>query len=300
MEHKAIETSGHDTSNFQFFDRRMARLAQRIAVDSEGALWCLQNSWGKENIFLARFREGIRLFAPQERIELNEEMARETAPRILRHDEKTGKLYLIKIGERDEEPGKLLVVDAETGALEAAIETGRTPTDLAVDDCFLYTANFDDDTISRIEKSTGKTGTLKTGAGPFKMARTGTGLFVINHEDNTLQRMGSGSKVYPIPFRGRPDNLACHGEKLIITSHSPGALGIIGFDPVKETFHLLHERKYPYGETTMDTNNSSFYTRGQFGDSIFEITRIKTDEAGRIWITDFLGGKLYIVDWAGE
>jgi hypothetical protein len=35
--------------------------------------------------------------------------------------------------------------------------------------------------------------------------------------------------------------------------------------------------------------------RGQFGDALFEITRGKTDADGRLWITDFLSGKLFIL-----
>ena len=52
---------------------------------------------------------------------------------------------------------------------------------------------------------------------------------------------------------------------------------------------------YPYGETSFNTNNSAFYLRGQFGDSIFEITKIRSDDKGQIWVTDYLSGKLFII-----
>ena len=81
----------------------------------------------------------------------------------------------------------------------------------------------------------------------------------------------------------------------IIIAESPDALRILAFDCQTKTFSLVHEKRYPYGETTFDTNNSSFYTRGQFGDAIFEITKIKTDAQNRLWVTDFLSGKLFII-----
>ena len=86
------------------------------------------------------------------------------------------------------------------------------------------------------------------------------------------------------------------GRELIIISHDSDAMRILGFDLKKEKFRLLHENRYPYGESTLDTANSSFYTRGQFGDAIFETTRIKSDDEGRLWVTDFLAGKLFILD----
>jgi hypothetical protein len=59
---------------------------------------------------------------------------------------------------------------------------------------------------------------------------------------------------------------------------------------------LLHQANYPYGDTRFDTRNVSFYLNGQFGDAIFSITQGKTDQEGRLWITDFLSGKLFIIE----
>jgi hypothetical protein len=35
---------------------------------------------------------------------------------------------------------------------------------------------------------------------------------------------------------------------------------------------------------------------GQFGDAVFELNRMKTASDGRLWITDFLSGKLFILE----
>jgi len=58
----------------------------------------------------------------------------------------------------------------------------------------------------------------------------------------------------------------------------------------------LLEFKYPYGDTSFDTRNVSFYVRGQYGDVVFDLTRAEVDSSGRLWVTDFLSGKLFIVD----
>jgi DNA-binding beta-propeller fold protein YncE len=296
IEPKRIETSGGDSFNFQFFDRRIARLAQQIVTDAAHGLWALQNSWGKEKLFLAYWKDGIRLFAPAARVEIDSEIERETAPRILRFDGGANRLYVVKTGEKDDEPGTLFVLNPETGACERTVETGLTPTDLAFDDGFIYVSNFDSNTVSRIGKKSESVTLLAAGEKPLKLALAQNGVYVINHNENTLQRMGGETVKYKIPYPGRPDNLFEHQGKLILTSHDSGALRIIRFDPETETFALLHEARYPYGETTLDTNNSSFYTRGQFGDSIFEINRIKADGDGRLWVTDFLSGRLFILN----
>ncbi|MFQ6618798.1 MAG: hypothetical protein ACE5QV_08940, partial [Fidelibacterota bacterium] len=35
---------------------------------------------------------------------------------------------------------------------------------------------------------------------------------------------------------------------------------------------------------------------GQFGDALFAITRGRVDAGGRLWVTDFLSGKLFILE----
>jgi hypothetical protein len=120
--------------------------------------------------------------------------------------------------------------------------------------------------------------------------------FVINHGDNTLSELGTRPRKYKIPFPGRPDQIAVHDGSLLITSHSPGELFIFSFDPRAKKFSLLHREKYPFGETSFAGNNSSFFVRGQFGDCIYDLCKIRADAHGRIWVSDFLSGKLFILD----
>ena len=82
---------------------------------------------------------------------------------------------------------------------------------------------------------------------------------------------------------------------LLITSHSADELRIMAFDLKTRKFSLLHRENYPFGETGFDGNNSSFFVRGQFGDCLYDLCKIRTDGAGRIWVSDFLSGKLFII-----
>ena len=89
--------------------------------------------------------------------------------------------------------------------------------------------------------------------------------------------------------------MCCHENSLLITSHNPNELFIMAFDLQKKSFSLLHRERYPFGETSFTGNNSSFFLRGQFGDCLYELSKIKIDRAGRIWVSDFLAGKLFIL-----
>ena len=119
---------------------------------------------------------------------------------------------------------------------------------------------------------------------------------MINHQSATLQQFGREQKSWEIPVKGSPDNLFAYSEKLIITVHHAQALNIIEFDPATEKFTTMHTFKYPYGEVDLGTHNNSFYLSGQFGDGIYELNQIKTDSQGRIWIIDFLSGRLFILE----
>ena len=80
--------------------------------------------------------------------------------KLLRHTQEESPLVL----------GKMIVLDPESASAVETVETGLTPTDLVFDEKFIYVSNFDDDTVSRIKKKSGKVRTLKTGRKPFKMA----------------------------------------------------------------------------------------------------------------------------------
>jgi hypothetical protein len=102
--------------------------------------------------------------------------------------------------------------------------------------------------------------------------------------------------VHRIPEKGRPDNIFTWNNAVIVVSHAPDALLIMRFDIEEESFTTLRRIEYPYGDTRYDSGNVSFYARGQYGDALFDITRGAVDEGGRLWITDYLAGKLYILE----
>ncbi|MEN8153954.1 MAG: hypothetical protein ABFR75_08005 [Acidobacteriota bacterium] len=285
-----------EKKNLQIFDRRIPRLAQKIVTDKRGGLYGLQNSWGKENLFLTYFPAGIRMFAPQERIYFYKKIERENIQRVLKYDEKKDILYIVKTGESDSDPGELLIINCSDNRLVRSVKAGITPTDLVFDEKFIYICNFDSDTITKIDKKDYSRKAEKTGRKPLKMAVSGRSLYILNHLDNTLQELGGKKGTYKIPFKGNPDNIKAKGDKLYISLHNSEKMFLISFDTKTHKFKKLVEHKYPYGETTFDTSNSAFYLRGQFGDSIYELTKIKFGKENRIWVTDYLAGKLFIIE----
>ncbi len=285
-----------DADDFGFYDRRIPRQAHEMVLDADGVLYFTQNNWGGEVQFIGRLLDEVRLFEPGRRIALADTVEREITQRILRYDAGADRLYLVRVGERDEDPSILQVVDADSLLVTARVPLGLTAADLVFDEANLYVANFASDDVSVIDKNTFAVNTVATGDGPLKMCRCGGGVYVINHLANTLQEVGAGGKTFDIPNEGRPDNLFAWNGTIVIISHSSEALFIMRFDTADESFSPLHEEKYPFGDTSFDTGNVSFYVNGQFGDAVFSITRGKTDGAGRLWVTDFLSGKLFILE----
>ncbi len=287
---------GIDAKTLALNDRRIPRLSHRIVVAKDGALYGLQNNWGREKQFIFSFPDEIRHpNLGNQRIELDDYVQRETTQRILKYDPAENWLYLVRTGEKDEEAGILQVIDLETKKVILKYPTGLTPIDLVFNENNIYVANFDSDTIAIIDKEDFSVQKIKTGNKPTKLALHNKILYVINHNHNSLQALGKAGNTYPIPFPGKPGNLVNAGENLIITSHTANSLKILSFSPAQREFTLIHQEDYPYGETSLDTNNSAFYVRGQFGDAVFEINRIKKDDKGRLWITDYLSGKLFII-----
>jgi DNA-binding beta-propeller fold protein YncE len=281
-----------------FYDRRIPRMAHQMVLDKNEAIYALQNNWGSEKQFLISFPDEIRVpNLPQLRIELEDFVLRETTQRILKYDKKRHWLYILRLGETDEEIGLLQIFDLDSHKILLKYPTGLTPTDLIFDEDFIYIANFDSNTITIVKKDDFSVQKIKTGEKPFKLAQLDHTLYCIDHNDNSLQAIEDEGKIktYPLPYPGKPGNLFCTGKNLIIASHSTDALHILSFSPDKESFQSIHKEVYPYGETTVDTNNSAFYLRGQFADGIFEINQIKQDKKDRLWITDYLSGKLFII-----
>ncbi len=287
---------GIDGRDLSYYDRRVPRLAQGLALTREGVLYALQNNWGDEKQFYVTLGDEVR--APNQgdmRVELEDTVSRETTQRLIAYDDEKGWLCLARIGEKDGDNGVLQIVDAKTGKTIRRFEVGITPTALAVDRENIYILNFDSDSLIVIRKADLSRRDIRCGSNPLKIALAGGVPYVINHGDNTLSELGETSRTYRIPFPGHPDQVLNHGGTLLITSHMAGGVFISAFDLRSKKFLLLHHEEYPYGDTTFAGNNSSFFTRGQFGDCLYDLCQIRTDREERVWVSDFLSGKLFII-----
>lgn len=295
IEPKKLEIPGDSDINYQFFNRRIPRLAHGMVTDNTGSLYCLQNSWGKETLFLSYFKDGIRLFSPQERLVSDLEITRETGPRIIRYDPPANKIYVAVCGEENKSPGKLLIFNPGSQSFERQFTVGICPTDLVSDDREIYVSNFDSDSVTVIDKNMQLIRSVRTGRKPLRLIRRGDKIFTLNHLGNSITEISDTPGTHRIPFKGQPDNMITTAQQIFITSHTRNTLKVFSFHPLKKTFRLLLEKEYPYGDTSFDTANSAFFMRGQFGDALFSITQMFTDKSGKLWITDFLSGKLYIL-----
>lgn len=288
---------GIHPETFDFYDRRIPRLAQQMILDENGVLYALQNNWGGEKQFLISLPDRVR--SPNQgdmRIELDDWVVRETTQRILEYDKNKNWLYIVRVGERDTDRGIFQIFDLKSKTELLKYPVGMTPTDLVFNEKKIYISNFDSDTVAVVDKVDFSVQKIRTGKKPFKLGLLNDNLYILNHQDNSLQVLGPDPTVFAIPFKGKPDNLFCKDREIIIASHNPKEFDVINFSPQKKNFSLIFSEDYPYGETSVNTNNTAFYVRGQFGDALFEINQIKMDKKGRIWITDYLSGKLFIVE----
>ncbi len=286
-------------SDLEFYDRRIPRQAHRMVVDRDGVMYFTQNNWGKEEQFLGVLQDPVRVFEANQRIRLGEDVEREITQRILEYDPVAHRLYLVRIGENDTDPSILQVIDPAQKKVLARVELGITATDLVFDDSHIYVANFDSRNVSVVDKVNYTVRERQTGNAPLKMCLVGGEVFVIDHIDNTIQEVGKGGKSYKLPQNTagvRPNNVFEWRGNAVVTVHGPEAMSVVQFDPRTNKISTLHQLEYPFGNTHFDTRNVSFYVRGQYGDAVFEITQGSVDADGRLWITDFLSGKLFVLE----
>ena len=280
--------------DLSFYDRRIFRQALDMVVDPSGALYFTQNNWGGEEQFLGVLEDPIREFQASMRLTLTDKVTREVTQRVLEYDEKLHRLYLVRAGEKDEDPSILQVIDPSTRQVLQRIELGLAATDLAHDDTSIYVANFSSNTVSVIDKTSFAVTEVQTGERPLVLENVAGNVYVINHASRTLQQIGG--ETHDLGHEGLPDNVLTWDGRLVVTSHDPGTMYLDLFDHEKGTFTRLHEESYPYGDTRFDSINVSFYLTGQFGDAVLTITKGREDADGRLWVADFLSGRLVILD----
>jgi len=168
-----ILTIGGD--DLSFYDRRIPRQAHELALDRDGALTFPQNNWGAEEQFLGVLPDGVRLFDVNRRMALGDTVSREITQRILRYDPELHRLYLVRIGETDEDPSVLQVIDPAERKVLAHVELGRTATDLVFDRRHVYVANFDSRSVSMVDKSSFDVGEIPAGRAPLGQHAPGGG-----------------------------------------------------------------------------------------------------------------------------
>jgi YVTN family beta-propeller protein len=286
---------GIDTDDLSYYDRRIPRQAHRIVLDENGVAYLTQNNWGEEEQFVGVLKDPVRLYDVGRRIPLEDKVTREITQRLLAYDPGTGLLYLARVAETDTEPSVLQAIDPDSNKVVARLTLGLTATDLEVSGGKIYVSNFDSHTVSVVDQKTYTVETIETGKEPLALCAAAGDIFVVTHAGNTLEKLTGQRMVKKIP-NGTPDNAFAWGDRLVVTSHDAGALYITEFDPATKKLALIHKESYPFGDTRFDTGNVSFYVRGQFGDAVFSITEGRTDKDGRLWITDFLSGRAFVLD----
>jgi YVTN family beta-propeller protein len=282
-----------DAGDLFFYDRRIPRQAHELVLDRDGVCYFTQNNWGREEQFLGRLVDGIRVFEPGRRLPLGDEVEREITQRILRYDQALHRLYLVRVGERDEDPSVLQIIDPGADSVLSRISLGVTATDLLLGDKAIYVTNFGSGSVSVVDRNEFSVREIETGSGPFRLCSLEGRVFVLDHTAGNLQEMGGGT--FPIPGKGKPDNIFVWNDRIVITSHGGDELLLHRFDPEEGSFELLHREEYPFGDTGLDTGNVSFYVRGQFGDALFELTSALVDKEGRLWVSDFLSGRILVL-----
>ncbi len=284
-----------DSSNLGFYDRRIPRQAQQLAVAKSGVLYMTQNNWGREPQYLNILPDEIQTIEYGKRIFTGDTVQRETTQRIMKYDANLNRLYLVRVSEKNGDPSIFQCLSLDSNKLEKRLEIGINSTDLIFDNKYIYIANFGSNSISLINKNDFTLTEKPTGKGPLKLKIFGKDLYVLNHLGNTLQNMTS-SKEFKLPDAGMPDNLIDWNGRIVVASHNASRMMAYIFDPKTEKFEQIYTNRYPYGETGFNTNNSSFYLSGQFGDVIYDLSKAKVDKDGRLWLTDFLAGKLVIIE----
>jgi len=287
----------HIGGDGSFYDRRIPRQAMSLAAAPDGAVYFTQNNWGREEQFVGVLEDRVRLFDIGKRLRLTDEVERETTQRILEYDPGTDLLYLVRTGETDTARSVLQMIDRRSGRVLGRVELGMTAVDLVFDERNVYVANFDSRSVSVVSKEDLTVEAVETGPGPLRLCPTGSGVLAVEHLGNAVTEIGGRERTWRIPFQGKPDNIFLWKGDAVISSRSSSEFRLLRFDPdSRRPFRTLLSHRYPYGDTSYDTDNSSFYMRGQFGDAVFDLSRSAVDSKGRLMVTDFLSGKVFVLD----
>lgn len=274
-------------------DRRLPRQSPAAVLLPGGELCGTQNNWGEEKQFLFRFPDGVRQpNLPDLRLELPDTVVREASQRLLAAAPGR-RLVLARLGESDGEPGVVQLIDLENRKVVFRTPVGRTPADLLVSGGAAYVACFDDDRVWRLPLDGSSPTVLSAPRQPLRLAELRGKVYVLGHGGALAE---VGGPALAIPLSGRPDGLARWGDRLVVAGHSPGAVELLAWDPQTGRFDSLLRSSYPYGDTSLDAANNSFFQRGQYADGILSITRLREAPDGRLVVSDLPSGRLFLLD----
>jgi hypothetical protein len=289
-----------DPHDLSFHDRRVPRQSLGMLLYPQGTLWMAQNNWGREKAFLTRLDGPVREHDIGRRIELSDEVERETTQRLLAWEPGRGRLVLGRVGEKDTDPGVLHVVDPEMGVSERRVEIGQCPADLLVEGGRAFVANFLSNDVSVVDLATGELGSHPAGRQPLFLTAIGGRVFVVDHGEPRVREIGGRGAVFSLPTTGRADGVTTWKGRLIVSVHGADRFEVLALDPTNGAVERLVERRHPYGPTGFDTGNAAFYLCGQFGDAVRTLSPSLVDGEDRLWVADFLGGRVYALEGAAS
>lgn len=289
-----------DPDDLSLYDRRLPRQPLDWAFDGRGRLWMAQNPWSRENAFLVCLVDGVREVDMGQRLELDDEVDRETTQRLLEYDGAADRLYLVRTGEEDGDPSVLHQLDPGTGESLRRVEVGPLATDLAFDGQSIYVTSFSTDTVAVIDKTNGSVSNLRVEDQPLRLARLGDDIYALPHRGSRVHQITGPGQSWQLPMAGlasgwRADNLLVWRDRLVVIGYAPDGLTALSLDPATGVSEVLLSEAYPYGDTRLDTYNSAFYMTGQYGDAVYALTRARIAANGELWLTDFLAGRVYVL-----
>jgi DNA-binding beta-propeller fold protein YncE len=282
----------------KFKDILLDRLAQGIEFDRSGNLWAMQNTWGEEAPFLSYSPASGEAW---QRVVLDDRVENECVFRLLKSDPELNLLYVILVGERNDEPGRLHIIDNRKLTEFLALPVGINPTDLCVQPKTneIIITSFDSDSVTFVERGFFQMKRMYSGKQPIACAADALrGItYILNHGSKSLTIFDKETSHVPLPAEYLPNNLLVDESTgtVFITAHQANQMKLLVYHPDSKQVTTLLEKAYPYGEVTFDQSNSAFAERAQWGDAIFKITQMQFDTQRRLWVTDYLSGKLWIV-----
>lgn len=287
-------------------ERQTDRLAQKMLIDDNNVLWATENIWGKEEPRLVYYDLSDQ--SKWGKLYLPPAIDNECSLRRLKKNPENGDLWILRNGDRPGDSGLAHRVNPKTKTLLATYNAGVAPTDIAFLERTALIVSFTEDKLTAVNALSGapdseKPITIKTGSGPIAVAvdPIRKEAYIVNHKDSSLTvlsaKEGSAKilKTVKIPGNYRPGNAFFALGYLYISAHNASRFVLYRYNPSDRQFKSVIENDYPYGEVSFDQSNTAFANPAQWGDAVYRLNEFASDAQGRLWVTDYLSGKLWIL-----